>query len=200
MISLMIAALLTAATPAKPANDPGSWVTMNDYPSDALKQHQEGPVAFSVDVDSAGSVVACRVSQSSGASSLDSATCALLFVRARFEPARDDKGLPVAGVFASRVRWVYPSRVVDSAGGLKPVEVGVGVRSGTGASELHVNADGVITACDAAPRPYSNVLAPPDVCKIFPVGSRYSAPSLAKGKPVKRKLTITFNVVDVNVK
>jgi protein TonB len=39
---------------------------------------------------------------------VDPATCRLYQRRARFTPARDDGGNPVAGTFTDRVRWQLP--------------------------------------------------------------------------------------------
>ncbi|MDB5705238.1 MAG: periplasmic protein TonB [Sphingomonas bacterium] len=190
------------AVPAKPAGDPGAWVTMTDYPADALAGHKEGLVGFALDVDQAGNVASCRITQGSGTSSLDAATCALLFARAHFQPALDVTGKPMPGAFSSRIRWIYPARIVEApkARALEPVELGGSIRDGEGASVLYVNTDGIITACELAPRPYSNIMAPPDICALFPVGSRYGPPGLSKGKPVKRKVTLKLSIYDVNVR
>ena len=41
---------------ARPANDPGGWIKIADYPADALGAGQSGTVAFKLDVDAAGNV------------------------------------------------------------------------------------------------------------------------------------------------
>lgn len=179
-------------SPPRPAGDAGSWITVGDYPEEALAAHQAGSVGFRVNVDSGGNVTGCAITQSSGAPSLDQATCSLLRQRARFRAARDGAGKAVAGVFASHIQWVYPEiiqkTVVPAAP--PPVEVREAVRELQGSSELWVGADGIIKSCERSPAPYANVMAGPDVCVLFPVGARYGPPTLWKGKPIRRKVTI----------
>jgi TonB family protein len=56
-------------------------------------------------VDPSGRVTECAVQQSSGFTLLDSQTCRIFQKRARFEPARDSIGRPVAGTTNSRITW-----------------------------------------------------------------------------------------------
>lgn len=204
MIAFLLAVALQAApaaTPGRPvpANDPATWVSINDYPREALEHHQEGAVGFSLEVSPAGYVQSCRITQSSGAPTLDAATCALVFVRARFEPSRERAQAAPDATYASRIRWAYPSRIEDDDRPQAAVKLEGRIRNGEGASILNVGANGMITHCDEGPQPYANVLAGPDLCAIFPAGSRYGAPALFNGKPVKRKVTLKLSVYDVNV-
>jgi protein TonB len=48
------------------------------------------------------------VTGSSGSSALDQATCRLLSRRARYTPAKDSSGNPVADTDAGSIRWVLP--------------------------------------------------------------------------------------------
>jgi TonB family protein len=190
----------TLPTAAKPASDPSDWIKITDYPADALTSRQAGTVAFKLDVDPAGNVSACRIVGSSGSASLDTMTCALLFIRARFTPARDAAGTAVAGNFSSRITWVFPPDYKGSPSALKPVELRRGVRDAAGKSILRIGEDGIIATCVPAGGAYSNVLPLPDICRLFPVGARYGPPATVNGKPVKREVTITLSVYDVNVR
>ncbi len=96
------------AVAATPAGDPGTWVLPEDYPSAALQGSKEGMTGFVLDIDSAGRVDQCSVTQSSGASDLDEATCRLITQRALFKPAVDARGQAMPGRFRSRVKWVIP--------------------------------------------------------------------------------------------
>jgi TonB family protein len=90
---------------ARPANNPGSWVTTNDYPSRALAQERQGATSFRVSVNAQGAVTACEITQSSGHADLDAATCSAVQKRARFDPAPDDAG---DRSYRNRVQWRLP--------------------------------------------------------------------------------------------
>lgn len=81
-----------------------------DYPYWALQMEQEGPVGVAIQVDPMGKVTGCSVVRSSGSEALDGATCSLIFERARFAPARDSKGIAVAGIYHRSVHWVLEDR------------------------------------------------------------------------------------------
>lgn len=102
----------TAGTPPQAIN-PGSWISMDDYPAEAARWSTEGTVRVDLAVDAHGRVTGCEVRQSAGAV-LDVATCRLLALRARFQPARDAGGKAMAGSYSSAIAW----RLADP---LKPV-------------------------------------------------------------------------------
>lgn len=87
---------------------PGDWVSPIDYPAQDLREGNQGTVRFRLDVNAAGRVTNCTVTASSGFPRLDTAACAKLSARARFDPASDEHGAKVAGVFTSAVRWTIP--------------------------------------------------------------------------------------------
>jgi len=93
---------------AHPLGQPGLWVSERDYPTGELRLNHAGAVGFSLSIGLSGQVTGCTVTRSSGFPILDETTCRLIARRARFEPARDEQGLPVAGQFASTVRWQIP--------------------------------------------------------------------------------------------
>jgi len=113
---LLVAALSSGAALAKrvapvgpvPVGNPGEWIATSDYPAIATLNLLEGTTAFRLAVDQTGKPTGCEVVTSSRFDVLDDATCELLLRRARFVPGRDAAGKPVAGSFASRVRWVVP--------------------------------------------------------------------------------------------
>lgn len=82
-----------------------SWVGDDDYPPSALRAGQQGWVGFTLNVDAGGCPTACRVTYSSGHQILDDTTCSLMMARARFKPAEDDAGKPIAAVWHSRFQW-----------------------------------------------------------------------------------------------
>lgn len=92
----------------KPRNDPGAWVTTNDYRSSWINRELTGTAGFKVEVGANGRAVSCLITKSSGHDALDQATCELISKRARFEPARNSKGDKVGGTYSSSVRWQLP--------------------------------------------------------------------------------------------
>jgi len=83
------------------------WVQriIEDYPSRALRQEEEGTVGVRVTVGTDGRVAACSVTSSSGSSILDDAACRSMQRYARFEPALNDAGNPVSGNWSTRITY-----------------------------------------------------------------------------------------------
>lgn len=97
-----------APVDVKPRNDPGAWVTTNDYRSSWINREMVGTAGFKVQVGTNGRAESCLITKSSGYGALDQATCDLISKRARFEPAKNSKGEKVSGTYASSVRWQLP--------------------------------------------------------------------------------------------
>jgi TonB family protein len=97
-----------ALRPPRPKNSASSWITVEDYPGQALRDQREGVVAFRLLVDTEGRVKLCTVTQSSGSTDLDVATCDNITKRARFTPGQDDAGKALEGEYSSRVSWKLP--------------------------------------------------------------------------------------------
>lgn len=91
--------------PARPAQPLQRRVSSQEYPFDALRRGAEGTVTFRLDVDQVGRVSGCAILRASGDASLDSATCRLFALRARFDPARDFAGRPTTGYTVRTIVW-----------------------------------------------------------------------------------------------
>ncbi len=98
------------AKPVKlsPRGDPASWVTNDDYPSAALRSEEQGRTIFVVTAGADGRPSDCRVTGSSGSSTLDNAACRLLMKRAKFKPGTDADGNAAGGTWSSSFRWQIP--------------------------------------------------------------------------------------------
>lgn len=96
------------ASPAQPRGNPGNWVTTEDYPSRALREEREGVTGIAFDIGADGKTSNCRVTSSSGSPDLDDATCRNFVRRARYKPAQNDAGQPMASSGSQRVRWQMP--------------------------------------------------------------------------------------------
>ncbi len=96
------------ATRARAVGPLSRLISPDDYPPAALRNGEEGVVAFRLTVGSDGRVTGCGITTSSGSANLDAATCSILRRRARFHPATDGKGGRLVDHFSSRVRWTIP--------------------------------------------------------------------------------------------
>ncbi len=101
-------------SPATPLGSPGDWVTSNDYPATSLRNDVEGTVGFIIATGANGVPTGCEISRSSGSAELDETTCNLVMTRARFSPAKNEKGKAVAGSYSNSVRWVIPNKGVPA--------------------------------------------------------------------------------------
>jgi len=96
------------ASPARAKANLASLFSDLDYPAAALAAREQGAVGFALDVGANGRVSGCTITQSSGSSELDSATCRLIQSRARFTPATDAGGATVPDKVRGRIVWVLP--------------------------------------------------------------------------------------------
>jgi TonB family protein len=133
--------LLTAPAFANAATPP-KWISrqaisVDDYPAQALSEKMVGATRYEIAVSDTGAALGCTIIKSSGHDLLDRTTCDLLMKRAKFMPAKDDAGNPVAGVWRHLVGWYPSSR--DS----RPGYVGYGVT-------VTFDTDGEVTTCQVA--------------------------------------------------
>jgi len=171
------------------------WITATDYPADAMARHEQGGTGFILSIDIRGEVTGCTVNASSGSPTLDRATCDLLRQRARFAPALDGEGKPVAGTYASRANWQLPllgyaphppvprnsyrwiTAMDYPAAALKNKDMGV-----TGFT-LDVDGEGRVSVCRVNLSSGSAVLDQ-TTCNLLKQRARFSPATDAAGKPV----------------
>ncbi len=91
-----------------PTNGPAGWITNNDYPRQALVRGWEGTSGYRLVVGSNGRVSECEITRSSGHSVLDREACQQLERRARFDPAKNNRGDVVVGTYTGQVTWQIP--------------------------------------------------------------------------------------------
>lgn len=168
---------------ARPVGNPGEWFA-GSYPVEAMKAHVEGRVGFALDVGADGKPTRCRIVRSSASVVLDDTTCAIAMEKARFELGGASRH------YSSSVRWTLPA--AEAPASLAPIKLPNSAESRLGASNVTVNSDGIIEKCEPLPRPYDNVLAPPDICAVYPVGARFSPPTIRNGHPQRRRIRITI--------
>jgi protein TonB len=96
------------ATPPQPRGRPQEWLTTDDYPSSAMREGVQGVTGYRLEIGTDGKATGCNVTASSGSQTLDDTTCRLLLRRARFKPAQDTGGNPIASSYSGRTRWQIP--------------------------------------------------------------------------------------------
>lgn len=96
------------SAPPKPVGNPGQWFAEVPYPVVALREGRSGVVRYDVTVAADGSVAGCQASGPPGSADLELATCEAVMARARFTPATDKAGRPVAGEVSGSIRWTIP--------------------------------------------------------------------------------------------
>jgi protein TonB len=95
--------------PARAKANLASYVSDEDYPSTAVRNEEQGTTRFKLVVGPDGRVKECSVTSSSGSSALDSTTCKLMRQRAKFTPAKNNRGEATGDTVASAIRWVLPT-------------------------------------------------------------------------------------------
>jgi protein TonB len=93
---------------ATPRNNPGRWVTDDDYRSRWIREERSGTASFILEITANGRVSDCEITRSTGHAVLDKATCSLITKRARFQPATDTSGAAISSSYSSSIRWVLP--------------------------------------------------------------------------------------------
>ena len=97
-----------AAKPPEPVEgNRARWFASELYPENAIKNKASGTVVARLDIAADGRVAHCTVVAGSGHAALDDHTCVVFRKRARFRPARDVGGKPVAMSVAHTVHWIF---------------------------------------------------------------------------------------------
>lgn len=167
--------------PVMPANDPGAWVTPVDYPGWAVNYDVTGRVGFRVAVDENGRVTRCEIIRSSGVPDLDTIACEKVSERARFVPARNGAGEPVASSWTSTVVWQIPD---DDA----PVEA---PQPGFLIMTIVIEPDGTVSDCQVE-RAEGAASQFPDEC---PDGQRFEPILDADGNPQRTRIRMMARLV-----
>ncbi len=176
--------------------NPQDLISGSDYPRSSARRNETGIVSVQIEVSPKGRVDACEITESSGFETLDAVTCSLMRSRARFDPALDLAGSPVAGVYRLASTWGVDERQ-PTTNIILPLQVSVipvGYRSPVRA-RLIFDATGHVTACevtatsgsDAADRAvceyveHQLVITPPKakISGVVPIAVRYLTASLS---------------------
>lgn len=87
--------------------DAASWAAkiQENYPAHLLRAEQQGTVAVRLTVNKEGRASFCEVTGYSGPASFNETACLQLLRHARFDPARDASGAPVAAFYSTRITY-----------------------------------------------------------------------------------------------
>lgn len=94
--------------PVKPLTSPGRWIVSTDYPVNMLSAGQPAIVEFRMSVGADGNPVSCHIQSTTRPKEFDKAVCGSLMERARFAPALDVEGKPLASFYRNSVRFALP--------------------------------------------------------------------------------------------
>jgi len=84
---------------------PAQWIGGGPTDADNRRGRYQGTVAVQVTVEADGRVSRCATVRGSGNAGLDEMTCRLVRERARFTPALDARGRPVASQAHTDFVW-----------------------------------------------------------------------------------------------
>lgn len=98
----------TLTRKVKPRQSPGRWVVSGDYPLDMLASGQPAIVEFRLSVGADGVPTACHIQSTTRPKEFDDAVCKSVMRRARFDPALDATGKPLASYYRNTVRFQIP--------------------------------------------------------------------------------------------
>ncbi|HEY0596635.1 energy transducer TonB [Sphingopyxis sp.] len=179
--------------PPRPDMAMNGILPADHYPAAARDAREEGIVRMAVDVDVAGRVTGCSVTESSLSTSLDTASCALMRDKGKFEPALDGAGKPAKGMAPVKFTWLLPPAEAAGDGAIVPPSVRKFPMSDPGSMvmTLVVGADGTVSGCRFES---TGTMAPPpedgSPCEMFQ-GPRQFIPFVdADGKPGARRVTM----------
>ena len=94
--------------PAIPTNSPGEWIKSSDYPSNMLVSGQPAIIEFRLSVGADGIATQCHIQATTRPKEFDDAVCKSVMRRARFYPALDSEGRPLASFYRNTVHFQIP--------------------------------------------------------------------------------------------
>lgn len=100
-----------AADPSAPKatlRSPQMLANRVEFPRQLVGTMAEGRTIANIAVSPEGRALGCQVTGSAGFYLMDKATCDIYMRYARFIPAKDASGNPVAGFYEARITWTSP--------------------------------------------------------------------------------------------
>lgn len=100
-----IAAHETLTRPVVPTDNPGGWLNSRDYPRGLAWRGVQGLVQLRLSVGADGVPTQCHIQRSTRPEGFDDISCKRLMQRARFEPALDAGGEPIASYYRTTIHF-----------------------------------------------------------------------------------------------
>ena len=100
---LPLLALAALPSGGQAIGDAANWLHASDFPT--TEWHMAAVTRYDLMVDDKGTPVNCAITASSGSPVIDTVVCKSLMERARYSPARDSTGKPIAQAIRGRLEW-----------------------------------------------------------------------------------------------
>lgn len=94
--------------PVRPDRTSYPWFMASDYPTFMLKKKKQNLVQVRLSVDEKGQPSACHIQQSTNQGAYDERICKAYMRRAKFFPALDKEGIPIASYYRLSVNFWIP--------------------------------------------------------------------------------------------
>jgi len=101
-------AMRALSRPPRPKTAPGKWLFPSDYPTVSILRGERAIVFPRLNIDETGNVTACEIQQSTKDGAFAEIVCNAFRKRAKFEPALDAAGKPVAAYWRNTVIFQLP--------------------------------------------------------------------------------------------
>jgi hypothetical protein len=98
----------TLSRTVTPLKSPDKWIMPSDYPNDMLSAGQPALVSFRLSIGPDGVPTACHIQATTRPKEFDNAVCKSVMRRARFSPALDAQGQPLASYYQNNVYFALP--------------------------------------------------------------------------------------------
>lgn len=184
-----------------------AWITSADYPADDVAKGQGGVVTLRFQIAASGRVESCKPLYATTPASIARLTCQLVEQRARYLPAYNSAGVPVASEGELMARWDAQNHAVllkSQFGGAMPVGSPGSwmtdddyrlVTQGRGDSDVElvfgIGTEGRLTSCAFAPG--SNAHTATRTCQLLAQRARFRPPVGERGEPLASQGSITMH-------
>ena len=98
----------TLSRTVTPLKSPDKWIMSSDYPNEMLSAGQPALVSFRLSIEPDGVPTACHIQATTRPKEFDNAVCKSVMRRARFSPALDAQGQPLASYYQNNVYFALP--------------------------------------------------------------------------------------------